>query len=132
MKPAGLLGCGSILPAACREDEERAETSKFPALEVLLEGGGEETQPRPSWTAIPAPSEPRRNSLTAAQYPSGSTPWGSGRGGIREWGEESGRTRIHSFHGLQHLADEQGQGLRGRATPHLSTPGTQSTKAQVC
>lgn len=75
MKPAGLLGCGSILPTACREDEERAETSKFPALEVPLEGGGEERQARPSWTAIPVPSDPRRNSLTAAHAPSGSTPW---------------------------------------------------------
>lgn len=40
MKLAGLLGCGSILHAACREDEETAEPSKFPALEVPLEGGG--------------------------------------------------------------------------------------------
>lgn len=40
MKPAGLLGCGSILHIACREDEETAEPSKFLALEVPLEGGG--------------------------------------------------------------------------------------------
>lgn len=40
MKLAGLLGCGSILHAACREDKETAEPSKFLALEVPLEGGG--------------------------------------------------------------------------------------------
>lgn len=40
MKLAGLLGCGSILHAACREDKKTAEPSKFPALEVPLEEGG--------------------------------------------------------------------------------------------
>lgn len=40
MKPAGLLGCGSILHIACWEDEETAEPSKFLALEVPLKGGG--------------------------------------------------------------------------------------------
>lgn len=45
MKPAGLLGCGSILHAACREDEETAEPSKFLALEVPLEGGGQRDGP---------------------------------------------------------------------------------------
>lgn len=132
MKPAGLLGCGSILPAACREDEERAETSKFPALEVLLEGGGERDSHGQAGQQSLSPLNPRetvsqQHSILLAALLGAQDVVGSESGDK----DQEGQGSTHST-GLQHLADEQGQGLRGRATPHLSTPGMQRTKAQAC
>lgn len=91
MKLAGLLGCGSILHAACREDEETAEPSKFPALEAPLEGGGwRDGNSRavlgiaPTGRVSGQTRHPTDNSFSGAEDMGGISQWegGSGRGGI--------------------------------------------------
>jgi len=99
VKPAGLLGCGSILHAACREDEETAEPSKFLALEVPLEGGrwrdrhGRAVLPLNQLRITPHGLRSQkegshgRHSLPQAAAPQETRTWwdqpvGSGRGGI--------------------------------------------------
>jgi len=99
VKPAGLLGCGSILHAACREDEETAKPSKFLALEVPLEGGrwrdrhGRAVLPLNQLRITPHGLRSQkegshgRHSLPQAAAPQETRTWwdqpvGSGRGGI--------------------------------------------------
>lgn len=133
MKLAGLLGCGSILHAACREDEETAKPSKLLALEVPLEGGGwrdrhgravplnqlwitphalcsqeEGSHGRHSLPQTAAPQEPR----TWWDQPAGSR--------IRQGRDQPTPEDLDTWPLSQVRGWERGQGL--------STPGTQQTQ----
>ena len=107
MKPAGLLGCGSILHAACREDKETAEPSKFLALEVPLEGGGWRdrhgramlplNQLRIAPHALRSQEEGSQGTHSLPQTAAPKVP-NQGHGGISQREAGSGRGAIHPPH----------------------------------